>query len=60
MEQDERYERLAALIAAEDDTQEGLMFVIRVEQLIPQYKEQYLDYVHENQDRDTGPLGTIQ
>eukprot|EP00973_Karenia_brevis_P018662 2558980-Karenia_brevis.AAC.1 len=53
MEQDERYERLTALIAAEDNSQEGLMFVIRVEQLIPQYREQYLEYVRENQDRDT-------
>eukprot|EP00973_Karenia_brevis_P006234 849153-Karenia_brevis.AAC.1 len=59
MEQDERYERLAALISTEDNSQEGLMFVIRVEQLIPQYREQYVDYVRENQDRDTGPLGPI-
>eukprot|EP00973_Karenia_brevis_P077494 10766429-Karenia_brevis.AAC.1 len=59
MEQDERYERLAALVATEDSSQEGIMFLIRVEQLIPQYREQYADHVRENQDRDTGPLGPL-
>eukprot|EP00973_Karenia_brevis_P000830 115179-Karenia_brevis.AAC.1 len=59
MEQDERYERLAALVATEDDSQEGIMFLIRVEQLVPAYREQYAEYVRENQDRDTGPLGPI-
>eukprot|EP00973_Karenia_brevis_P014748 2013742-Karenia_brevis.AAC.1 len=53
MEQDERYERLAALISTEDNTQEGIMFVIRVEQLVPQYREQYAEHVAEHQDYDT-------
>eukprot|EP00973_Karenia_brevis_P046233 6409929-Karenia_brevis.AAC.1 len=41
MEQDERMERLAAQIASEENSEEGVGFVVRVKQLIPQYREQY-------------------
>eukprot|EP00973_Karenia_brevis_P042975 5949474-Karenia_brevis.AAC.1 len=60
MEQDERMERLAAQIASEENSEEGVGFVVRVEQLIPQYREQYAEYVQEHRDEDSGPLGPVR
>eukprot|EP00973_Karenia_brevis_P024361 3359719-Karenia_brevis.AAC.1 len=53
-------ERLAVQIANEENMEEGVNFVVRVEQLILQYREQYAEYVEEHRDDDSGPLGPIQ
>eukprot|EP00973_Karenia_brevis_P055592 7730004-Karenia_brevis.AAC.1 len=60
MEQDERMERLADRVANEGVAEDDLDFLVRVEHLLPQYREQYAEYVHANQDRDVGPLGPIR
>eukprot|EP00973_Karenia_brevis_P052918 7355484-Karenia_brevis.AAC.1 len=60
MEQDERMERLAERSANEGVSEEDIEFLVRVEQLLPKYREQYAKYVHENQDEDSGPLGPIR
>eukprot|EP00973_Karenia_brevis_P014714 2008498-Karenia_brevis.AAC.1 len=54
-------ERLAERIASEGASEEDLEFLVRVEQLLPQYREQYYaEYIHENQDEVSGPLGPIR
>ena len=51
-EQDERLERLAARLAEPDGSQSEVEFVLRVEQLVAEYKSFYGDWLAEDPERD--------